>query len=91
MAGAGVAPAQARPQKVRNDGAVNSGPKTASRPASEAGSGGVMPGIGGNPRFSSVSGGAGLSAGPHAGGIANGWSGPGNADLAVTLAFWRDI
>ena len=46
---------QAMPRKVRNDGAVNdgavnSGPKTASRPASEAGSGGVMPGIGGNPR-----------------------------------------
>ena len=39
------------PQKVRSDGAVNGGPKT----ASEAGSGSVMPGIGGNPRFSSVS------------------------------------
>jgi hypothetical protein len=32
---------QARPQKVRNDGAVNSGPKTANRLASEAGSGSV--------------------------------------------------
>ena len=36
---------QAMPEKVRNDGAVNRGPKTASRPASEAGSGSVMPGV----------------------------------------------
>jgi hypothetical protein len=42
---------QARPQNVRNDGAVNSGPNTASRLASEAGSGSVMPGsIAGDPR-----------------------------------------
>jgi hypothetical protein len=41
---------QARPQKVRNDGAVNSGPKTASKLASEAGSGSVTSGIiAGNP------------------------------------------
>src|SRR5512135_691058 len=41
---------QARPQKVRNDGAVNSGPNTASRPASEPGSGSVTSGIiAGNP------------------------------------------
>ncbi len=36
---------QARPQKVRNDGAVNSGPKTASKLASETGSGSVTSGI----------------------------------------------
>jgi hypothetical protein len=43
---------QARPQKVRNDGAVNSGPKTASRLASETGSGSVTPRIiAGNPRL----------------------------------------
>jgi hypothetical protein len=36
---------QARPQKVRNDGAANSGPKTASRLASEPGSGSVISGI----------------------------------------------
>jgi hypothetical protein len=41
---------QARPQKVRNDGAVNNGPKTASRLASEAGNGSVTSGsIAGNP------------------------------------------
>jgi hypothetical protein len=41
---------QARPQKVWNDGAVNNGPNTASRLASEAGSGSVVPGnIGGTP------------------------------------------
>jgi dihydrofolate reductase len=41
---------QARPQKVRNDGAVYNGPKTASKLASEAGSGSVTPGIiAGNP------------------------------------------
>jgi hypothetical protein len=47
---------QARPQKVRKDGAVNSGPKTASRLASEAGSGSVASGsIGGSPVSSAVS------------------------------------
>ena len=41
---------QTRPQKVRNDGVVNSGPKTASRLASEPGSGSVISGIiAGNP------------------------------------------
>src|SRR5712691_3090802 len=43
---------QARPQNVRNDGAVNNGPNTASRLASEAGTGSVASGsISGNPRF----------------------------------------
>ncbi len=36
---------QARPQKVRNDGAVNSGPKTAGKLASQTGSGSVASGI----------------------------------------------
>ena len=46
---------QARPQKVRNDGAVNNGPNTASRLASEAGTGSVASGsIGGNPVSSAV-------------------------------------
>jgi hypothetical protein len=36
---------QARPQKVRYDGAVNNGPKTASRLASETGTGSVTLGI----------------------------------------------
>ena len=43
---------QARPQNVRNDGAVNSELKTASSPASEAGTGSVVSGsIGGNPFY----------------------------------------
>src|SRR5882724_4536409 len=41
---------QARPQKVREDGAVNNGAKAPSRLASEPGSGSVVSGsIGGNP------------------------------------------
>ena len=41
---------QARPQNVRNDGAVNNGAKDVSNPMREAGTGSVVSGsIGGNP------------------------------------------
>ena len=57
----------ARPQKVQNDGAVNNGPKTASRLASDTGSGSVTSGIiAGEPRTRRRFPGTGVR--PHAGG-----------------------